>query len=68
MVYYFLFFTLKAFQALLFHFKGLKDILQHFKFVNWSVNLWFRFLDVTNRLIVSNIIGAKKEFLCLPIM
>ena len=34
MVYYFLFITSKTFQALPFHFK---DILQHFKFVNWRI-------------------------------
>ena len=48
MVYYFLFVTLKKhFKPFFFIFKALKDILQHFKFVNW----WFRLFDVTNRLL-----------------
>ena len=49
MVSYFLFITLKKhFKPCFFLIlKALKDILQHFKLVNW----WFRFFDVTNSLI-----------------
>ena len=48
MVSYFLFITLKNILSLVFLIlKALKDILQHFKLVNW----WFRFFDVTNSLI-----------------
>ena len=55
-MYYFLFITLKNILSLVFFLKALKDILQHFK----SVNSWFRFFDVTNRLQEENcnILGA----------
>ena len=50
MVHYFLFVTSNNILSLAFSFKkALKDILQHSKFVN----SWFRFVDVTNKLMAA---------------
>jgi hypothetical protein len=54
MVHYFLFtyYFKKHMKPCIFILKALKDILQHFKFVNWRISeLLFSFFDVTNRLI-----------------
>ena len=51
MVKYSYFITLKnIFTLAISVIEVLKDIFQNFKFVNW----WFRFIDVTNRLLLSS--------------
>ena len=61
-MYYFLFITLKNILSLAFTFQGFKRILQHFKFVNW----WFRFFDVTNRLLVHENLSRVPEYKISP--
>ena len=43
-MYYFLFITLKHYKSSFFSLKALKDILQHFKFVNWWIRGFIFFL------------------------
>ena len=70
-MYYFLFliyYFKKHFKSCLFILKALKDILQHFKFVNWWIH-GFGFFSITNRLylefwlnyILQNWIGVENS-------
>ena len=69
MVYFFSYYFKKHFKPHFFIKKALKDILQHFKFMNWWIGEFVVsfFFDVTNRLILTSCWGATFPFMVVDL-